>query len=572
MRSRALVAAALLWQLAGAGDRPAAAQMADTVGGSGTPAWLRSVVQVSGSAAMVSELYRAHGTAARRPGAAWRLSLSPQVALFGGMSMGLDLLLSSEGSDVRQNINQVGLHPGWSWGRVHLGDFSERISDYTMQGTRIRGAGIDLNPGLLRFAIQGGRAQRAVAAGAEAAVYRRTILTGRLGVGRDEGSFIELQLLKAKDDPGSVESALVLDSLLVDTIPEGLRPDFATTPQENLVAGLAAQLSLFRRALLLRAEGGAGLTSRDVRSREIPADSVDLPAFLEDYFPTRISTHADYAYRFDGTLALRVVNLRGRYEYIGAGYNSLGLPYLINDRRNYEMRGALRLLQNRVQLQAQFGHQNNNLLRQKLETTSRNTGSVNLMTRWSDRITTSIGFNRNIISNDAAVDTFVVDNMSSSIMTSLFLQQNIFDRPGVFSLAWSVHETTDGNVVLPVPNVQMHNLTTSVQVPITDQVSLAPAVSAVLTRIEGGSAQRNVYLGFRGSGRFLDGRLRASANVSRTFSSGREISGATANLSFPLPVGTTLALQARHNRYGAFGRRPAFQESFAGLTVSRSFF
>lgn len=571
--TRAQPAAATVLLIAGLACPPAAAgQTADSLDG-GTPQWLRNALRLSGSASMTSELYRAHGTEARRPGAAWRMSLSPQASLFGGLSMGLDLLLSSEGSDVRQNINQIGLHPGWSWGRLHLGDFSETVSEYTMQGTRVRGAGIDLTPGILRFSIQGGRAQRAIVAGTDAAVYKRNIIAGRLGLGRDDGTFLELQLLRARDDANSIESVLVVvDTLLVDTIPEALRPEFATTPQDNLVGGIAGQLALFRRAFVVRAEGAAGLTSRDVRSRQIDADSVDVPSFLAAIFPTRISTHADYVYRVDGTLALRALNLRGGYEHIGAGYNSLGLPYLMNDRRSYQLGGSLRLLQNRVQLQGQYGHQNNNLLGHKLETTSRNTASVNLMTRWSARVTTTIGVLQNIVANDAAVDTFLVDNQSRALTASVFLQQDLFGRPGVFSVAYAVHQTEDGNVVMPIPDVQMHNITTSVQVPLTAQVSVAPAVSAVLTQMQDGESQRNIYVGFRGNGRFLDGRLRASSNVSRTFSNGREIFGAMANVSFPLPLGTTLALQARHNRYSAFGLREGFQESFAGLTLSRSFF
>ena len=573
MRVRPYLLRVLLLGTIAAGAVPAAAQVPDTVQGGGTPEWLRNALRLSGSASMTSEFYRAHGTEARRPGAAWRMSLSPQASLFGGLSMGLDLLLSSEGSDVRQNINQVGLHPGWSWGRLHLGDFSETVSEYTMQGTRVRGAGIDLTPGILRFSVQGGRAQRAIAAGADAAVYKRNIIAGRLGLGGDDGTFVELQLLRAKDDPNSIESVLVVvDTLLVDTIPDALRPEYATTPQDNLVAGLAGQLSLFRRALQIRAEGAAGLTSRDVRSREIDADSVDIPGFMEAIFPTRISSHADYAYRVDGTLALRALNLRGGYEYLGAGYTSLGLPYLMNDRRSYDVGGSLRLLQNRVQLQAQYGHQNNNLLGQKLETTQRNTASVNLMTRWSARLTTTVGVLQNLVANDAAVDTFVVNNQSRALTATVFVQQDLFGRPGVFSIAYAVHQTEDANLVVPVPDVQMHNITTSVQVPISAQISVAPAVSAVLTQLQGGESQRNIYVGFRGNGRFLDGRLRASSNVSRTFSNGREIFGAMANLSFPLPLGTTLALQARHNRYSAFGQRDGFQESFGGLTLSRSFF
>jgi hypothetical protein len=80
-----------------------------------------------------------------------------------------------------------------------------------------------------------------------------------------------------------------------------------------------------------------------------------------------------------------------------------------------------------------------------------------------------------------------------------------------------------------------------------------------------------VHLGFRGSGRFLDGELRASANVSNTVSQGRDVFTTSARVSYPAPWGSDVSFRLRHTRFTGFADRPGFQESFATFTLSRSF-
>ena len=62
-------------------------------------------VRFSGQMTSSGELYHASVIESRRPGQTWRLSLSPQATLFGQCSGGLNVLLSSEGSDLRQNMS-----------------------------------------------------------------------------------------------------------------------------------------------------------------------------------------------------------------------------------------------------------------------------------------------------------------------------------------------------------------------------------------------------------------------------------------------------------------------------------
>ena len=200
------------------------------VAGSG----FRLPVRMSGDIMVSSDLYGAAGIQARRPGPSWRASLTPQLTFLGEFTVGLDILLSSEGNQLRQNMSQFGLNPRYKWATLHIGDFGRGYSSYSVQGMRVRGAGLDLRPGIFRLSVQGGQVQRAVAAGAGGMAYKRNLYAASVGVGREQSSFIDFIVVKAKDDPSSLSQALQ-DTTLLDTIPVALRPRYDTRPQENLV-------------------------------------------------------------------------------------------------------------------------------------------------------------------------------------------------------------------------------------------------------------------------------------------------------------------------------------------------
>jgi hypothetical protein len=531
-------------------------------------------VGFSGQATVVGELYGHSGVEARRPANAWRTSLTPQAVLFGQIRLGVDILISSEGAQLRQNINQFGLNPSWSWGTLHLGDFSKGYSPLTIQGVRIRGAGIDLRPGIFRFSVQGGRVQRTVTAGAEGSVYRRNLIAAQLGIGRETGSFIDLNVVKAKDVVGSLEQSLfVVDSILVDTIPEGLRPQVGTRPEENLTTGLNGQLMLFGNRLVLKGEGAVALITRDLLAPQVgsAAGAVGLLSKLQ---PIRLSTSGDYSYNVDASLNLERGSLRGGYEYVGPGYTSLGLPYLINDRQAYHVGGNLRMLGNRFTLQGQVRRQANNLADQKRGTITRNTANASTVVQLSSRITAMVSGMLNTIVGDAANDTFAVDSRATALNATTSLRGQLIGRPAVLSVTLGLQHTTDSNPIHPAPAVSAKNVTTALQLQITPAISLAPSVSGVFTRFSGANApdgQQNIYAGLGGRGRFLDNRLRTSASFSRTFSNGRKVTSGSAQIGYPMLWNANLSLRARYNSYTAYGMRPAFQESFVTVTLTRSF-
>ena len=528
-------------------------------------------VTMTGGMTMGSELYAVNGIEARRPGATWQLAMSPELSFFGQFQVGVSVLLSSEGSQLRQNMSQLGLNPRFGWATLHLGDFTKNYSSYTLQGTQLSGAGLDLAPGIFRFSVQGGVSQRTVEPGPDGTpglAYRRHLYAASLGVGREGGSFVNVTLVKAKDDVSSLAAAQA-DTTLIDTIPIALRPRVETRPQENLVLGSDGQVRLARDRVTIKGEAAFALITRDLDSPKANANAVPVAGALDGLMPLALSTAGDYAWHLEGDANLGLASVRAGYEYVGAGYNSLGLAYLINDKRAYDLGGSVRLLQSHLVLQGQYQHQNDNLLQQKAATTDRDAlvGSATLLL--GRRVSTSLTAMSNVIANDATVDTFVVNSHTFALTSSTSLQAPMFGLPATYSVSYALQQASDANIVTRIPDVTVHNLSASVQVRVSRAVSLTPTASLAITRNADAPTQSNVYLGFRGQARM--GRLSGSASVTQTFSSGRHVFGLLAQADYPLMWGARLTFQARHTRYGAIGAQPAFQESFADLSVARSF-
>lgn len=534
-------------------------------------------VRVSGTARMVTDAYLSHGIDPRRPGARWRMALSPRATLFGEVTVSAELLVSTEETEFRQNIGQIGLSPSWRWVTLHLGDFTRDYTRYTVQGARVRGGGVDLEPGDFLFSVQGGRVLRS-ASPAGGTTFARNMVAARLGYGDQGGSHLRLSLVGGRDTFDEAEQGLPdPDTLLLDTIPEDLRPRMAEQPQEGVTMAMDGQAVLFDRLLRVKGEVAASLINRDRRSDVVDLDALDLgiPGVVADALTQaqepRSSAAADYAWNLEAGVRRDGARLRGRYEYVGPGYGSLGLPYLVGDRKGYEVDGGLQLLDGVVGLQGRYQQRTNNLASQRLNTVDRRTMSSSVNVRASQAWTAVVTGVLTTMVNDAPSDSARLDNRATTLVTNLVHQLELFGNPGTITLSYNLQQTTDDRAGAAVPEVTTHQLQTSVQIPFSETVSGTPSVSSVFTTGDGIADRTDVYLGFNGQGRFLDGDLRTNAGVSTTVSRGRRIFNANVRGMYPVGLGADLVAQFRQVEYGAFGDRPAFGESFFTLSVSRSF-
>jgi hypothetical protein len=399
--------------------------------------YFKKNIRISGQANLYGELYDVQGTTRRRPPSTRRLSFSPSFAFTNFFSVSADFMLSSEGSYSRQNMNLMGLHPTWKWGRAHLGDYSDIFSSATFNGVNVKGAEIDLFPGRFRFAVGGGQTKRAVDGNVINQNYAQYLYASRIGYGKTNASFLDLIFVKVKDDVSSLsknekwEPPRVLPDTLnteLDTLwVEPPYNPYAVTPQENLVMGFSGRLQLLDRRVVLKMEGSGSAYTKNLETDKVDIDSVDMPGLLraplKRIFTPRRSSNMDFDGRANLALNLRDLTAEIGYRAIGPGYISLGVPSAVNDRKEFLFNSSVRLGIHRVQLQ--WNRLSDNLMKQKRETNVRNQFGMGLNTNtrsWQS----NIQIQYLLMGNNAPSDTLQYDfsNLVVNIHQSLVFGRN----------------------------------------------------------------------------------------------------------------------------------------------------
>ena len=248
------------------------------------------------------------GREARRPGSAARLFFRPTLSFLGSFSLSADILISTEGKSSRQAINQLDFNPKWRWGSVHLGDFSESYSSMTLNGIRIRGASLSINPGKFRFSTIAGSSRRATTSNSSPRSYSREICGGKIGLGRESGSYIDLMVLRLRDRFASLPQ--LADTLNSQDSTAGINP-LAVHPEENLIVAIASDWDLVKNKLSWNNELSGSAYTRNTQGSKLSAGKI--PLSVEKIFKFRVGSRVDVAYKTE-------LNTRFRNWSLSSGY------------------------------------------------------------------------------------------------------------------------------------------------------------------------------------------------------------------------------------------------------------
>jgi hypothetical protein len=517
----ALVGASVL---AGAdADRVAAQfQVPDSLSG-----WAR----FQGEIGSYAEVYSSTGGPARRPGSTGRLFLRSDLTLFENVSVGLNLLYSTEGgSDIglhgsarRQQINQIGITPTWSWGRAYLGSFTDSYSSLTWGGTRVQGAGAAVQPGPVRLGAFVGRAQRAVAGGPLDGAYKRTMAGGRIGYGPgsqdNDGGYVDLVFIRAADDP----SSLATPGEIIPGDPTAPGTPLAVTPQENVVMAAVTQLPLLSGRLVWTGEAAVSVFSRDRRAPELTEAAVqDHSSLLRSLITPRASTYGDVAYKarlelrrtsLPGALPSRPRSITGSlgFRYIGAGYVSLGVASLPADQRAVDAAVSVRFPRWSASLRGL--RQNDNLLDQKLATTGRTHASGTLTYRLTQRLTTSLRGSYSAVGSDASAPDLRLDYRNWMGAADQTLSLGAGSALRSVGVGYTFRRAGDDNPLRSASSLVAHDARVRGTLQPMRNVTLTPSVGIAVTRQGGiGWATRQTY-GAATHVRTGDGRLATTLSV-----------------------------------------------------------
>jgi hypothetical protein len=465
------------------------------------------------------------------------------LTILQNLSVSFDLLYSPEGSSSQRQINQFALHPKWGWGAAHVGDFSHHFSNFTLSGVTIRGVGIELYPQLpipftdwkipVRWHMVGGRSQQAMESGPYSSTYARYLGAMKLGFGGMEGGgYLDLHIVRVKDDVNSLPQEVFNPSNTGS--PTGITGVVTGTirPQENLVLGLSSFIPLFQGRLTFRGEATGSAFSRDLFSPTITFNG--LSSAVNGIYSLRLSSNADYAYTGEVGLSIHPVSLFAKFTQVGPGYVSLGVPSLINDYSALQGSLGLQLFGNRLSLQGGLQLQRDNVVSQKLFTTSRNTFSLAISTRPFDRV--SIGFNgmENIITSDAQSESLRTNNVVRSLSANANFQFNVMGLEQSLSTSYVLQASEDLNITRRGHGVTSNNVGGTLTTRISRLWSVSTGISYTGTDIQSQGLRSMVNMNCRLNGKFLNSRLSSSTSLDYSTSETSRITNVSAQASYPI--------------------------------------
>ncbi len=465
--------------------------LAQTTPQSAVSALQGEAISFSGELGSYGEFYSISGRDARRPASSARAYFRPTLSFYNALSISANILFSTEGnsrSARRQmnQINQFGVQPSWKWGYVNAGDFTESYTQYTLNGLSIRGGGFSINPGHLRLAATGGVTRRLGAASNEGE-FDRQVYGGRIGVGREAGSFFDILLVSVKDIPSKFKPVEPDTIIPRDSTQIGTELPYSETPQENLVIGVAGALRLFNGAFTLKSEAAGSAHTRDMSSPEL--DNDEIPAFVRKLFTPRLSSSADFAYSSNLLMRFESLSLKAGYRYIGPGYVSLGVASLNADLR--ELSWGIDLRRRLWSTSVAIARQNDNLIGSKLHTTVRYTYSGNLTARvtrlWHWSFMGNVLTLRNHAASDTALVSFSTINLGAN--QQLMLDGRTFIK--TVGLNYLFTRAADDNIFRTGSKLQSHSVSINSNMAIARNLWIVPMVSVVSSR-QGGNARQTI--------------------------------------------------------------------------------
>lgn len=344
---------------------------------------LKKPVTLSGNLSFSMESYSVNGIPPRRQPFTWTLSGAPTLNVL-GVTMPFQLLLGNFENRFYQPFNQYGISPRYKWLTVHAGYRNINFQPYTLAGFRILGGGVEVNTAYradgpktgLRFGFMYGRLNRSTALDSAQFAnplafrplpsYTRMAYAAKIGVGNDEG-FFDISYLHGWD----VERSL--NTTQRDSV----------APQRNTAIGFSWRKDLYRRdKRRLFWKTDLGLSAYTLDDRQPFRDVTAEPAIVQDLVGGWLGAKISTQYLSAGETSLNYQAKGGgvglSYKRVDPEYRSMGAYFFQNDIEQFTLTPSLRLDSGRVNINTSFGLQRDNIAGQRLVTSERLIGNVNL--------------------------------------------------------------------------------------------------------------------------------------------------------------------------------------------------
>ena len=304
------------------------------------------------------------------------------------------------GQFITNPMNSFGINPKYKWAELQLGTQYLKYSELSTGDIGVFGAGVDLKPKTYRIKFFTGISQQGInyLAGPPTVTgaYKRQNLMFQLGK-ESEGKYLfALNFAKGKD---------VLSS--------ATPPPLSVRPQEGVVASVVSDI-YFKKGWFFKAEGAQSVFTKDVAT---PLSL--LHKGFKPFMDAHTSTVKDYAGQASIGKKSKNFDIGITSKYLGAGFQTMGYPYLQPDRLDYTVNTRFNAWKDsnnnyKMNLVASLGQRVNNVSNTALKA-KQFIGNLNWFTQFDDHWSLNVNFNNFGFQSASGLNPYGIKNVSNDL-------------------------------------------------------------------------------------------------------------------------------------------------------------
>ena len=304
------------------------------------------------------------------------------------------------GQFITNPMNSFGINPKYKWAELQLGTQYLKYSDLSTGDIGVFGAGVDLKPKTYLIKFFTGISQQGInyLAGPPTVTgaYKRQNWMAQLGKAEEGKYLFALNFAKGKDVPSS-----------------SAPPPLTIRAQEGVVASLVSDI-YFKKGWFFKAEGAQSVFTKDVTTPLSP-----LLKGFKPFIDAHTSTIKDYAGQASIGKKSKNFDIGVTSKYLGAGFQTVGYPYLQPDRLDYTVNTRFNAWKDtnnnyKMNVVASLGQRVNNVSNTALKA-KQFIGNLNWFTQFNEHWNLNVNYNNFGFQSASGINPYGIKNVSNDL-------------------------------------------------------------------------------------------------------------------------------------------------------------
>ena len=379
----------------------------------------------------------------------YRLFLNPTINISDKFSLPFSFSLSQRQSTaiiprppdqkpidyIKDPINNVGIHPKFSWGEFHLGTHIPSYSELSIGNIPIFGMGMDINPGKLRLALSSGYSSWGVKADSlnnVEGIYKRKIVSGKIGFGKRNNSGIYINVVKTHDIPS------------VNLGANG-------NPEEGAILSSDFTLKL-SSAIKWTGEIATSMYTPNSLADEIVDSTNVILRNAKTLLQPKVGSFADVGGKSSIALNYPSFGVSLNFKHLGAGFKTLAYPFQQSDIQDVTLAPRVHLFKNKMLISGEVGYRRNNLSGTQLSQNTNTLLSLNCNLAFNKHFNINGNYNNFGIENAIDNDTLKVNFISKNFGITTTFRFKLSEIKNIINLTYNQSKFEDLNIITGINN------------------------------------------------------------------------------------------------------------------------